>query len=61
MVVHVWAPEWDGFTLQYQVAGVGANGSFEFTPGGGTQGSEGWDVTNSIGKGVWMAMENARS
>ena len=62
MVVHMWADApargdigpW--FTLQWEVGSVGVNGTLDFAPGGGTQGSEGW-----VGNGelrAW-AVENA--
>ena len=44
------------FTLQWQVGGVGADGSLVFAPGGGTQGSEGWKVDGPTG--AWF-VENA--
>jgi hypothetical protein len=40
------------FTLQWQVGGVGTNGSLDFAPGGGTQGSEGFAIDGAAG--VWM-------
>jgi hypothetical protein len=62
LVVHMWADSpaneigpW--FTLQWQVAGVGVNGTLEFAPGGGTQGSEGWLHPDGVA-GAW-AVENA--
>ena len=63
LVVHMWAGcgptcnrigPW--FTLQWQVGGVGANGSLDFAAGGGTQGSEGWKVDGPTG--AWF-VENA--
>jgi hypothetical protein len=62
LVFHMWAGSpaeeigpW--FTLQWQVAGVGVNGTLEFAPGGGTQGSEGWVHPDGV-TGAWAA-ENA--
>ena len=62
MVVHMFsggrgtdATHWGigpWFTLQWQVGAVGVNGSLEFAPGGGTQGSEGWYANGPTG--VWM-------
>ena len=61
MVVHMWADDparnaigpW--FTLQWEVGSVGANGTLDFAPGGGTQGSEGWYADGELG--AW-AVEN---
>ena len=62
MVVHMWADApargdigpW--FTLQWEVGAVGVNGTLDFAPGGGTQGSEGWIGDGELG--AW-AVENA--
>jgi hypothetical protein len=49
-------PHYYRFTLQWQIDSIGENGTLQFAPGGGTQGSEGWHADGATGD--W-AVENA--